>query len=157
MVKEDAAPAGLYSSPSGWERMPKAGEGFSFFGFGSTKMPRRRRWGRTPCQNHFALDVWSAPALDKHNFPNDYFFDATPNSSIGTDAVRIRHRILASGGIGWFEYAPIHCESRTQTVKIAHHTARASSTFLALRNPFTNKNGTVYDNYNKHCPNKRCL
>ena len=21
-------------------------------------MPRRRRWGRTPCQNHFALDVW---------------------------------------------------------------------------------------------------
>jgi hypothetical protein len=24
----------------------------------STNMPRRRRWGRTPCQNHFALDVW---------------------------------------------------------------------------------------------------
>jgi hypothetical protein len=38
--------------------MPKAGEGFSFFGFGSTNMPRRRRWGRTPSQNHFALDVW---------------------------------------------------------------------------------------------------
>jgi hypothetical protein len=38
--------------------MPKAGEGFSFFGFGSTNMPRRRRWGRTPCQNHFVLDVW---------------------------------------------------------------------------------------------------
>jgi hypothetical protein len=38
--------------------MPKAGEGFGFFGFGSTNMPRRRRWGRTPCQNHFALDVW---------------------------------------------------------------------------------------------------
>ena len=58
IVKEDAAPTGLGSSPSGWERMPKAGEGFSFFDFGSTNMPRRRRWGRTPCQNHFALDVW---------------------------------------------------------------------------------------------------
>jgi hypothetical protein len=55
---EYAAPTGLGSSPSGWERMPKAGEGFSFFGFGSTNMPRRRRWGRTPCQNHFAMDVW---------------------------------------------------------------------------------------------------
>ena len=55
---EYAAPTGLGSSPSGWERMPKAGEGFSFFGFGSTNMPRRRRWGRTPCQYHFALDVW---------------------------------------------------------------------------------------------------
>ena len=58
MVKEYAAPTGLGSSPSGWERMPKAGEGFSFFGLGSTNMPRRRRWGRTPCQNHFAMDVW---------------------------------------------------------------------------------------------------
>jgi hypothetical protein len=38
--------------------MPKAGEGFGFFGFDSTNMPRRRRWGRTPCQNHFAMDVW---------------------------------------------------------------------------------------------------
>jgi hypothetical protein len=65
---EYAAPTGLGSSPTRcdgatarrvvWERMPKAGEGFSFFGFGSTNMPRRRRWGRTPCQNHFALDVW---------------------------------------------------------------------------------------------------
>jgi hypothetical protein len=36
--------------------MPKAGEGFGFFGFGSTNMPRRRRWGRTPCQNHFAME-----------------------------------------------------------------------------------------------------
>jgi hypothetical protein len=29
-----------------------------YFGFGSTNMPRRRRWGRTPCQNPFAMDVW---------------------------------------------------------------------------------------------------
>jgi len=29
-----------------------------YFGFGSTNMPRRRRWGRTPCQNYFAMDVW---------------------------------------------------------------------------------------------------
>jgi hypothetical protein len=43
---EYAAPTGLCSSPIGWERMPKAGEGFSFFGFGSTNMPRRRRSGR---------------------------------------------------------------------------------------------------------------
>jgi hypothetical protein len=42
IVKEDAAPTGLNF----------------FFGFGSTNMPRRRRWGRTPCQNHFAMDVW---------------------------------------------------------------------------------------------------
>jgi len=72
IVKEYAAPPGLGSSPTrcdgatarrvGWERMPKAGEGFSFFGFGSTNMPRRRRWGRTPCQNHFALDVWGERA-----------------------------------------------------------------------------------------------
>jgi hypothetical protein len=73
IVKEDAAPTGVCSSPSGWERKitltrptdtlsrptgEGRGEGFSFFGFGSTNMPRRRRWGRTPCQNHFALDVW---------------------------------------------------------------------------------------------------
>jgi len=64
IVKEDAAPTGLGSSPSGWERMPKAGAGFSFFGFGSTNMPRRRRWGRTPCQNHFAMDVWGIWRLD---------------------------------------------------------------------------------------------
>src|SRR5665213_1122621 len=38
--------------------MPKAGEGFGFFGLGSTNMPRRRRWGRTSCQNHFVMDVW---------------------------------------------------------------------------------------------------
>ncbi len=56
------------SSPSGWERMPKAGEGFSFFGFGSTNMPRRRRWGRTPCQNHFALDVWGERARHGRSF-----------------------------------------------------------------------------------------
>jgi len=42
IVKEDAAPTALKF----------------YFGFGSTNMPRRRRWGRTPCQNHFALDVW---------------------------------------------------------------------------------------------------
>jgi len=36
------------------------GSGFGFFGFDPANMPRRRRWGRTPCQNHFAMDVWSA-------------------------------------------------------------------------------------------------
>jgi len=71
---EYAAPTGLGSSPTRcdgatarrvvWERMPKAGEGFSFFGLGSTNMPRRRRWGRTPCQNHFALDVWGSWCLN---------------------------------------------------------------------------------------------
>src|SRR5665213_585410 len=30
-TSEYAAPTGLCSSPNGWERMPKAGEGFSFF------------------------------------------------------------------------------------------------------------------------------
>ena len=59
--KEFAKGEGSQSRASGCERVigwPKAGEGFGFFGFGSTNMPRRRRWGRTPCQNHFALDVW---------------------------------------------------------------------------------------------------
>jgi hypothetical protein len=35
--------------------MPKAGEGFSFFGLGSTNMPRRRRWGRTPPSKSFCV------------------------------------------------------------------------------------------------------
>ena len=37
------------------------------FGLDSTNMPRRRRWGRTPCQYHFALDVWGNWRL---NFSN---------------------------------------------------------------------------------------
>jgi len=62
MVKEDAAPTGLCSSPIGWERMPKAGEGFSFFGLGSTNMPRRRRWGRTPLPIAFCDGRLDLPA-----------------------------------------------------------------------------------------------
>jgi hypothetical protein len=73
MVKEAAAPTGLGSSPIGWERMPKAGEGFSFFGLGSTNRPRRRRWGRTPCQNHFALDVWGIWRLNFYQRINEQF------------------------------------------------------------------------------------
>jgi hypothetical protein len=52
-TSEYAAPTALGSSPIGWERMPQAGEGFSFFGLGSTNMPRRRRWGRTPLPKSF--------------------------------------------------------------------------------------------------------
>jgi hypothetical protein len=50
---EDAAPTGLGSSPGGWERIPQAGEGFGFFGFGSTNMPRRRRWGTNAVPKSF--------------------------------------------------------------------------------------------------------
>ena len=29
-----------------------------YFGFGSTNMPRRRRWDERRCQLQFGLDVW---------------------------------------------------------------------------------------------------
>jgi hypothetical protein len=62
--------------------MPKAGEGFSFFGFGSTNMPRRRRWGRTPCQNHFAMDVWGnfPPVGSNFSMPPNSTTNLTTNS-----------------------------------------------------------------------------
>jgi len=40
-----------------------------YFGFGSTNMPRRRRWGRTPCQNHFAMDVWGSAGVSNYISP----------------------------------------------------------------------------------------